>query len=155
MLEIEKAQGVCMYQKDGKSYIDMIAGIGVSSLGHCHPKITDAAKNQLDHYMHLMVYGEFVQTPQVNFATALSKTLPNSLDCSFLVNSGSEAVEGALKLAKRYTGRKEIISCIDAYHGSTHGALSVGGDESLKTAYRPLLPNIQHVEFNNLSLIHI
>lgn len=151
MIEIENAKGIHMYKKDGTSLIDMISGIGVSSLGHCHPKIVTAVKNQVDKYMHLMCYGEFVQTPQVEFAKAISKTLPESLNCSFLVNSGSEAVEGALKLAKRYTGRKEIISCKNAYHGSTQGALSVGGDESLKTAFRPLLPNVKHIEFNNTS----
>lgn len=150
MVEVENAKGIYMYRQDGTSLIDMISGIGVSSLGHCHPSIVSAVKKQAEKYMHLMCYGEFVQTPQVAFAEALSKTLPESLNCSFLVNSGSEAVEGALKLAKRYTGRKEIISCLNAYHGSTHGALSVGGDESLKSAFRPLLPNVKHIEFNNV-----
>lgn len=140
-----------MYKHDESPLLDMISGIGVSSLGHCHPKIVTAVKKQAEKYMHLMCYGEFVQTPQVGFAQALSNTLPDSLNCSFLVNSGSEAVEGALKLAKRYTGRKEIISCLNAYHGSTHGALSVGGDESLKSAFRPLLSNVKHIEFNNIS----
>ncbi len=149
MVEIEKAKGIYMYKSDGTSLMDMISGIGVSSLGHCHPLIVDAVKKQAEKYMHLMCYGEFVQTPQVDFAELLSKTLPTSLNCSFLVNSGSEAVEGALKLAKRYTGRKEIISCHNAYHGSTHGALSIGGDESLKAAFRPLLPNVKQIEYNN------
>ncbi len=150
MLEINHAKGVYMYEKSGKSYIDMISGIGVSSLGHCHPKVVKSVQKQAETYMHLMVYGEFVQSPQVEFAKSLVKTLPKHLQSTYLVNSGSEAVEGALKLAKRYTGRKEMISCIDAYHGSTHGALSVGGDEELKANYRPLLPHVSHIRFNNV-----
>ncbi len=156
MLEIERAEGVYMYSPDGKRYVDLISGIGVSNLGHRHPVVIDAIKEQLDRYMHLMVYGEFIQSPQVKLASALSKTLPDPLNACYLVNSGSEAVEGALKLAKRFTGRHELISCINAYHGSTQGALSVCGNEEFKQAYRPLLPGISHIRFGNYDdLAHI
>ena len=146
-LEIEKAEGIYQYDKDGNKIIDIISGIGVSNVGHRHPKVVEAIKNQVDNYMHIMVYGEFVQSPQVKLAKALSDTLPDKLNSTYFLNSGSEAVEGALKLAKRYTGRSEIISCIDAYHGSSHGALSVGGNESLKSNFRPLLPDVKHFRF--------
>lgn len=150
LIEIEKAEGIYMYGAKGEKYIDLISGIGVSNVGHRHPKVIGAIKEQLDKYLHLMVYGEFVQTPQALLAKALVDTLPSTLDNVYLVNSGSEAVEGALKLAKRHTGRREILSCVNAYHGSTHGALSVGGDESLKRAYRPLLPGISHIKFGDI-----
>ena len=149
-LEIESAEGIYMFDKSGNKIIDLIAGIGVSNVGHRHPIVVGAIKNQVDKYMHLMVYGEFVQTPQVELAKALSDTLPENLNSTYFLNSGSEAVEGALKLAKRYTGRSEILSCIDAYHGSSHGALSVGGNESLKRNYRPLLPDIRHFRFGEI-----
>jgi len=147
MIEIEKAEGIFMYGPDGERYIDLISGIGVSNVGHRHPHVIDAIKEQLDKYLHLMVYGEFVQTPQAKLAEALVSTLPDGLDNVYLVNSGSEAVEGALKLAKRYTNRREIISCVNAYHGSSHGSLSVGGNEIFKRAYRPLLPGISHITY--------
>lgn len=147
MLEVEHAEGVYMYGPDGQKYIDLISGIGVSNVGHRHPKVVEAVKKQIDHYMHLMVYGEFVQSPQVQLAHALAQTLPAPLDCCYLVNSGSEAVEGALKLAKRYTGRPHLVSCINAYHGSSQGALSVCGNENFKQAYRPLLPGIHHIRY--------
>lgn len=156
MLEIERAEGVYLYAPDGQRYIDLISGIGVSSLGHRHPRVVAAVKAQIDRYMHLMVYGEFIQSPQVQLAKALADTLPAPLDSCYLVNSGSEAVEGALKLAKRYTGRPHLVSCFEAYHGSTHGALSVSGSESFKQAYRPLLPGVRHMRFGrqeDLSLI--
>lgn len=137
-----------MYGPKGEKYIDLISGIGVSNVGHRHPKVLKAIQDQLDKYMHLMVYGEYVQSPQTQLAKALTDTLPKKLDNVYLVNSGSEAVEGALKLAKRYTGRREILSCVNAYHGSSHGALSVGGNEIFKRAYRPLLPGIRHLDFN-------
>lgn len=149
MVEIEKAEGVYMYRKDGSKCIDIISGIGVSSLGHRHPKVVNAVKEQADKFMHLMVYGEFVQSPQVKLAEALSKTLPDNLTTAYFLNSGSEAVEGALKLAKRYTKRTELISAVDAYHGSSHGALSVGGDETFKNAFRPLLPDVRNIRFGN------
>ncbi|MFP4091798.1 MAG: aspartate aminotransferase family protein [Cyclobacteriaceae bacterium] len=156
MLEIERAEGIYMYSPEGKKYIDLISGIGVSNAGHRHPRVVQAIKDQLDKYMHLMVYGEFVQSPQVQLAQALASTLPASLSCCYLVNSGSEAVEGALKLAKRFTGRPKLVSCLNAYHGSSQGALSVCGSESFKQAYRPLLPGVLHVRFNQLEdLQHI
>jgi putrescine aminotransferase len=147
MLEIERAEGIYMFGPDGKRYIDLISGIGVSNLGHRHPNVVKAVKEQVDQYMHLMVYGEFIQSPQVKLAHALANTLPDTLNACYLVNSGSEAVEGALKLAKRFTGRHELISCFNAYHGSTQGALSVCGNESFKQAYRPLLPGVRHIHF--------
>lgn len=147
MIEIDRAEGVYMYREDGKKYLDLISGIGVSNVGHRHPRVLQAIQQQLDKYMHLMVYGEFVQSPQVRLAEALAETLPESLSSCYLVNSGSEAVEGALKLAKRYTGRPNLVSCINAYHGSSHGALSVCGSEGFKQAYRPLLPGITHIRF--------
>ena len=156
MIEVERAEGIYMYGPDGKRYIDLISGIGVSNVGHRHPRVVQAINDQVDRYLHVMVYGEFVQTPQVQLAEALAQTLPDPLDCTYLVNSGSEAIEGALKLAKRYTGRPNLVSCYQAYHGSSHGALSVCGSESFKQAYRPLLPGISHMRFNHpedLSLI--
>jgi len=147
MIEIEKAEGVFLYGPNGEKYMDLIAGIGVSNIGHRHPKVLAAIHDQLDKYLHLMVYGEYIQQPQALLAQALVKTLPHELDNVYLVNSGSEAIEGALKLAKRYNNRREIISCIDAYHGSSHGALSIGGNEVFKRAYRPLLPGIRNIEY--------
>lgn len=154
MLEIERAEGIYMYDKDGKQYIDLISGIGVSNVGHRHPNVVNAIKEQVDKYMHLIVFGEFVQTPQVQLAKALSDTLPDNLNSTYFLNSGSEAVEGALKLAKRVTGRSKIVSFQNAYHGSSHGALSVCGEEDLKSKFRPLLPEIYHIEFNNIVQLH-
>lgn len=148
MLEIEKAEGVKMFDKNGKAYIDLISGIGVSNVGHRHPKVIQAVKDQLDKYLHLMVYGEFIQSPQVKLAEALVKTLPPGLDNVYFVNSGSEAVEGAIKLAKRVTGRYEIISFKNAYHGSTTGSLALNGNEYFKQAFRPLMPGIRHLNYN-------
>jgi acetylornithine/succinyldiaminopimelate/putrescine aminotransferase len=150
MVEIERAEGVYMYAPDGKKYLDLISGIGVSNIGHCHPSVVKAVQEQVSKYMHLMVYGEFVQSPQVQLAKAISETLPSPLSSVYLVNSGTEAVEGAMKLAKRYTRRTEIISAFNAYHGSTHGALSVGGGEQFKNAFRPLLPDIRQIHYNEL-----
>jgi acetylornithine/N-succinyldiaminopimelate aminotransferase len=129
MLEIVRAEGIYMYGSDGKKYIDLISGVSVSNTGHCHPKVVEAVKTQAGLYMHLMVYGEYIQSPQVKYAAHLAEILPPSLTSCYFVNSGSEAVEGALKLAKRYTGKSRIISFKNAYHGSTHGALSVQGSE--------------------------
>ncbi len=148
-LEIERAEGIYMYDRTGKSYIDLISGVSVSNLGHLHPEVVKAVKDQADKYMHLMVYGEYVQTPQVEFAKKLSDLLPEKLNSTYFVNSGSEAIEGALKLAKRYTGRLEIVSFKNAYHGSTHGALSVMGNEEFKNSFRPLLPDIKFIDFNS------
>lgn len=144
-LEIDRAEGAFIYSTDGKPYIDLISGIGVSNVGHRHPKVLEAIQNQLDKYLHLMVYGEYVQTPQTQLAHALSETLPVGLDNVYFTNSGTEAVEGAMKVSKRYTGRSEIISCFNAYHGSTQGALSLSGDENFKRNFRPLLPDIRHI----------
>ena len=154
MIEIEKAEGIYMYGPEGKTYMDLISGIGVSNIGHRHPKVLEAIQKQVDKYLHLMVYGEYVQSPQVQLAKALCETLPPHLDNVYFVNSGSEAVEGALKLAKRYTNRREIISCVNAYHGSSHGSLSVGGNEIFKRAYRPLLPGIKNVVYGSFQQLN-
>ena len=148
LLEFVKASGMYLYDPDGRKYMDLIAGIGVSNVGHCHPAVVKAVKDQVESYMHIMVYGEFVQSPQVNFAKALADVLPAGLDCTYFVNSGTEAVEGAMKLAKRHTHRTEIISCHNSYHGSTQGALSLMGSEEFKQAYRPLLPDIKFINYN-------
>jgi len=147
MLEIEKAEGVYLYGTKGEKYIDLISGIGVSNVGHRHPKVVKAIKDQVDKYLHLMVYGEYVQSPQVLLAQKLVSLLPSSLSSVFFTNSGSEAIEGAMKLAKRFTARHKIISCFDAYHGSTQGALSIGGNEKLKQNFRPLLPSTERIRF--------
>lgn len=148
LLEIDVAEGIYLYDKSGKSYIDLVSGFAVSNIGHRHPKVIDAIKAQLDKYLHLTVYGEFVQTPMVLFAQKLLEVLPNTLNNVYFVNSGAEATEGALKLAKKYTGRSGIISCYHSYHGSTHGALSVMGNEHYKEGYGPLLPHVQFINFN-------
>ena len=148
-IEIVNSEGIYLYDKKGKEYIDLVSGVSVSNLGHKHPQIIKAIKDQLDKYSHLMVYGEFIQEPQVKFAQLLAQQIPDPLEATYFVNSGSEAIEGALKLAKRYTGRSEILAFKNAYHGSTHGAMSVMGSEFFKTAYRPLLPDIGFMEFNN------
>jgi acetylornithine/N-succinyldiaminopimelate aminotransferase len=149
LLEFERAEGINLYDVAGKAYIDLISGIGVSNLGHSNPHVIEAIKQQVDKYMHLMVYGEYVQTPQVRFAEKLVSILPSNLQSVYFVNSGAEAVEGALKLAKRFTGRQQIISCHNSYHGSSHGALSVMGNEDFKQAYRPLLPGVNFIRFNH------
>lgn len=148
-LEIERAEGLYIYDVSGKKYLDLVSGISVSNLGHRHPAIIRAIEEQLDKYLHLNVYGEFIQSPQVKLAKNLVSLLPENLDSVFLVNSGSEAIEGAMKLAKRYTGRNEVIAFHNAYHGSTQGALSILGNETLKNAFRPLIPGIRFLEFNN------
>jgi putrescine aminotransferase len=150
LLEIESAEGVYLYGPKGEKYIDLIAGISVSNVGHRHPKVVEAIKDQLDKYMHLMVYGEVVQSPQVKLAAKLATLLPPQLSVVYFVNSGSEAIEGAMKLAKRYTGRPNIISCKNAYHGSSQGSLSLNGSENFKRAFRPLLPGIRNIEFGNI-----
>jgi acetylornithine/N-succinyldiaminopimelate aminotransferase len=149
LLEFERAEGIYMYDGEGKAYIDLISGIGVSSLGHSNPYVINAIKEQVNKYMHLMVYGEYVQTPQVRFAEKLVSVLPDNLQSVYFTNSGAEAVEGALKLAKRFTGRQQVVACHNSYHGSTHGALSVMGNEEFKQAYRPLLPGVNFIRFNN------
>ena len=147
-LEVVKAKGIYLYTDNNEKYIDLVSGVSVSNVGHLHPKVVSAVKKQLDSYMHLMVYGKYIQSPQVKLAALMADNLPKSLDSVFFVNSGSEAIEGALKLAKRVTGRTEIVSFKNAYHGSTHGALSVLGNEEMKYAFRPLLPDIRFIRFN-------
>ncbi len=149
LFEVEKAEGLYLYNKEGKKYLDLISGISVSNLGHRHPKVVNAIKNQADKYLHTMVYGEHVQSPQVQLANLLSHNLPPHLDSVYFVNSGAEAVEGVMKLAKRYTGRTEIVSFRNAYHGSTQGALSIIGDESMRNSFRPLLPGVTQLDFNH------
>lgn len=149
-LEIIKAEGIWLEAPGGKRYMDMVAGITVSNTGHRHPMVLDAIRNQLDRYLHVNVYGEFIQSPQVRLAERLAGLLPENLDAAYFVNSGSEAIEGALKLAKRFTGRTEIIAFRNAYHGSTHGSLSILGHEGLKNAFRPLLPDVKLIRFNDL-----
>jgi len=149
LLEIERAEGVYMYGPEGQRYLDLISGIGVSNVGHRHPRVLQAIQDQLDKYLHLMVYGEVVQAPPARLAQALTATLPAYLDNVYFTNSGTEAVEGALKLAKRYTGRTKLLSSFNAYHGSTHGALSITGSEGFKNAFRPLLPDVHHFRHNH------
>jgi len=153
-LEIKSAKGIYLYGTDGKKYIDLISGISVSNLGHANSKINSAIKKQLDKHSYVMVYGEHIIAPQTEYATLLAKYLPEKLSNVYFVNSGSEAVEGALKLARRFTGRTEIIAFKNAYHGSTHGALSVMGNEMFKQAFRPLLPDVKFLEFNNEKHLH-
>jgi len=144
-----------MYNSEGKAWIDLISGIGVSNIGHGNAEVIGAIKQQLDKYMHLMVYGEYVQTPQVRFAEKLASLLPQQLQSVYFTNSGAEAIEGAMKLAKRYTGRQQIIACHNAYHGSTQGALSIMGNEEFKQAYRPLLPGVHFIHFNNVAHLQL
>lgn len=151
MIEIEKAEGAYIYAKDGKAYLDMISGIAVTNIGHRHPKVVEAIKDQLDRYMHVMAYGEFIQSPQNQLASKLNEILPEKLNSTYFVNSGAEAIEGAIKLAKRVTGRTELISCKRSYHGSTHGALSISGNETKKYRFRPLLPDVRFIEHNLLN----
>lgn len=146
-LEVDRAEGLYIYDVDGKRYMDLVSGFAVSNIGHRHPKVISAIKDQLDKFLHLTVYGEYIQSPMVKFAEKLISVLPESLNNVYFVNSGTEATEGALKLAKRFTGRSGIISCYNSYHGSTHGALSVMGNEHYKQAYRPLLPDIEFIHF--------
>ncbi len=148
LLDIERAEGVYLYSPEGKKYMDLISGIAVSNIGHRHPKVTAAIKDQLDKHLHVMVYGEYVQSTPNLLAKKLTSLLPEKLNCCYFTNSGTEANEGALKLAKRYTGRTEIIACRGAYHGSTHGSLSVSGNEAKKSAFRPLLPDVRFIDFN-------
>jgi acetylornithine/succinyldiaminopimelate/putrescine aminotransferase len=148
MLEIERGEGMYLYNTKGVAYMDLIAGIGVSALGHSHPLVLQAIHNQADKYLHTLVYGEFVLTPQVQYATLLTQNLPPSLTSVYFTNSGTEATEGAMKLAKRYTGRSEIIAMKNAYHGSTQGAMSLNSDDYFTQAYRPLLPDIRFITFD-------
>lgn len=148
-LEIVKAEGCYLYDAAGKEYLDLIGGISVANTGHRHPKVIEAIQQQLEAYLHVMVYGEFVESPQVQYARLLTSHLPRSLDSVYFTNSGAEAVEGAMKLAKRVTNRTQIIAFNNAYHGSTQGALSILGDEYWRNAFRPLLPDVLHLEYNS------
>ncbi len=152
-LEVIRAEGCYLYDPSGKKYLDLISGFSVNNLGHSNPRIIEAIRNQAGLYLHTMVYGELIQSPQIKYARELVNNLPDSLNQVFFVNSGSEAVEGALKLAKRFTGKHEIVCFRNAYHGSTHGALSVMGNEMYKNVFRPLLPSIKILEFNSLSAL--
>ena len=154
-LEVERASGVHIYDTEGKSYVDMIAGFSVCNIGHSHPKVIAAIEQQIKQYMHVIVYGEFIQTPQVQYAKALLSLLPENLQSIYFTNSGAEAAEGAMKLAKRVTKRTRIIAFDGAYHGSTQGALSVMGDEYFRNAYRPLLPDVLHLRYNNMEDIEL
>lgn len=149
-LDIVRAKACTMVDADGKEYLDLIGGISVCNIGHAHPKVVEAIKEQAEKYLHIMVYGELVQSPQVQYAKALTDRLPSSLNSIFFTASGSEATEGAMKLAKRYTSRTQIISFKNSYHGSTQGALSIMGDEYWRNAFRPLLPNTMQLRHNNL-----
>ncbi len=148
-LEISHAEGPCFYTTDGRRCIDFISGIAVSTLGHCHPAVVSALKEQLDRHLHVMVYGEFIQRPQAEFAGLITSVLPDSLDRVYFVNSGTEANEAALKLAKKHTGRIRFIAFRDSYHGDTHGSLSVTGRDVYRDPYLPLLPGVDFFDFNS------
>ena len=148
--EIKKAEGCLLYDTNGKEYIDLIGGISVANIGHRHPKVIEAIKKQLDAYTHVMVYGEFIESPQVQYAKLLTDNLPPSLNSVYFTNSGAEAIEGSMKLAKRITNRTQIIAFKNSYHGSTQGALSIIGDEYWRNAFRPLLPDVLHLEYNSI-----
>ena len=153
-LEVVSASGNYLYGTDGKAYLDVIGGISVCNIGHCHPAVVKAIEDQARKYLHVMVYGEVVQSPQVKYAELIIKHLPHPLDCVYFTNSGSEATDGALKLARRFTGRTDVICCNNSYHGHTMGALSVMGDEYWRNAFRPLLPGVWHYDYNSEELIN-
>ena len=148
-MKVSHAHGSYIYDTDNKAYLDFVAGVSACTLGHNNPKVVSAIKSQLDKYMHVMVYGEYILEPAVELTKLLANNLPDSLETTYLTNSGTEAIEGALKLAKRYTERSEIIAANNAYHGSTMGSMSVMGVEERKQAFRPLIPDIRFIDFNN------
>jgi acetylornithine/succinyldiaminopimelate/putrescine aminotransferase len=150
-MQISYAEGSYIYDQNKTPYLDFVAGVSACSLGHRHPKIVAAIKKQLDSYMHVMVYGEYIQSPAVKLSKLLASHLPSKIDKTYLTNSGTEAIDGAMKLARRSTGRSEIIAAKNAYHGNTMGALSIMGFEERKQPFRPLIPDIRFIEFNNLS----
>ena len=154
LIEVDRAEGIYIYDKNGKRFTDMIAGVAVNNIGHNHPNVVKALKKQIDKHLHVMVYGEFIQEAQLEFAKKLSSLLPEKLNSVYTVNSGTEANEAALKLAKRLTGRGEIISCVGSYHGSTHGSLSVSYNKAKKEPFEPLLPNISFISINNFNEIN-
>lgn len=147
-IEIDRAEGLYLYDRAGKAYMDLIGGISVCNTGHRHPRVVEAIREQADRYLHVLVYGELIQSPQVRYASMLAEHLPASLNSVYFTNSGAEAVEGAMKLAKRLTGRTEIVAFDQSYHGSTQGALSIMGDEYWRNAYRPLLPGVWHMKYD-------
>jgi len=148
-MEVSHAKGSYIFDKKGKAHLDFVAGVSACTLGHCHPKIVEATKKQIETYMHVMVYGEYIQDTAVKLTKLLAKHLPESLSTTYLTNSGTEGIEGAIKLAKRITGRSQIISAYNAYHGNTLGALSIMGFEERKSAFRPLMPDVAFITFNN------
>ncbi len=150
LLEIDRAEGIYLYGPNGEKYMDLVSGFNVSNIGHRHPQVLKAIQEQLDRFMHVTVYGEFVQSPQVLLATELLEVLPDSFQSVYFTNSGAEAVEGSMKVAKKFTGRREIIAAKHAYHGSTQGALSLIGNDEYRVAYAPLLPEISFIEYNSL-----
>jgi len=150
LIEVDKAEGIYVFDKTGKRYMDMIAGVAVNNIGHRHPKVVEAIKTQVDRHLHVMVYGEFIQDAPLEFSKKLTDILPESLNCVYPVNSGTEANEAGIKLVKRVTGRTEIVSFQGSYHGSTNGSLSISGNESKKIKFRPLMPDIRFIEHNNL-----
>lgn len=152
-LHITSAKGNYLYDADGKEYLDLIGGISVCNVGHCHPEVVAAIQKQAAEYLHIMVYGELVQSPQTEYAQLITSHLPQGLDCVYFTNSGAEAVEGAIKLSRRVTGKTDIIACNNSYHGSTTGALSIIGDEYWRNAYRPLMPGVWHYNYNSSELI--
>ncbi len=153
-LEIVRAEGCYLYDVSGKKYLDLVGGISVANTGHRHPKVLEAIKKQMDDYLHIMVYGEFVESPQVQYAQLLAAHLPQNLNTVYFTNSGTEAVEGALKLAKRMNGRRGIAAFKNSYHGSTHGSLSILGDENWRNAFRPLLPGVTHLDYNSFEALN-
>lgn len=153
-LEITRAEGALLFDAKGKEYIDLIGGISVANVGHRHPKVVEAIHKQLDAYLHIMVYGEFIETPQVQYAKLLTERLPGSLNSVYFTNSGAEATEGAMKLAKRFTNRTQVIAFNNSYHGSTQGALSLIGSEYWRNAFRPLLPAILHYDYNSFEAVN-
>ena len=153
-LEIIKAEGCLLYDANGKEFLDLIGGISVANIGHRHPKVIEAIQKQLEAYLHIMVYGEFIESPQVQYAKLLADHLPASLNSVYFTNSGTEATEGAMKLAKRVTNRTQIIAFNNSYHGSTQGALSIIGDEYWRNAFRPLLPGVLHLQYNSFESLN-
>jgi acetylornithine/succinyldiaminopimelate/putrescine aminotransferase len=150
LIDVDRAEGIYIYDKSGKAYMDMISGVAVNNLGHGHPKIISAIKDQAEKHLHVMVYGEFIQDAPLAFARKLTSLLPKQLNCVYAVNSGTEAIEASLKLVKRVTGRTELVSFRGSYHGSTHGSMSVSGNEVKKQAFRPLLPDVRFLQHNSI-----
>ena len=147
-MEISYAKGSYIYDVDNNAYLDFVAGVSACSLGHCHPKVVEAVKDQVEKYLHVMVYGEYIQKPAVDLCKLLASHLPDPLNTTYLVNSGTEAIEGSIKLARRYTGRSQIIAAKNSYHGNTMGALSLMDYDTRKQPFLPLIPDVRHITFN-------